>query len=159
MRADREDEQAFEELWRTLGLSVDWSMTYATIGNRAQRISQRSFLRLLARGLAYQLEAPTLWDVDFQTAVAQAELEDRERPGAITASGFARAGGDRRGCRTIADRDDAPRADSRVRRAGRAPRRRALQPLFGSEAVTPLFGTRVPVLRTRSPIPRRAAAS
>ncbi len=58
-------------------------MTYTTIGERAQRISQRSFLALLARGEAYQLEAPTLWDVDFQTAVAQAELEDRERPGAM----------------------------------------------------------------------------
>src|ERR1700682_6202611 len=77
------DERAFKELWRTLGLSVDWSMTYTTIGALAQRISQRSFLRLLARDQAYQLEAPTLWDVDFQTAVAQAELEDRERPGAM----------------------------------------------------------------------------
>jgi valyl-tRNA synthetase len=66
------DEQAFEALWRTLGLSVDWSMTYTTIGPLARRISQRSFLGLLARGGAYQLEAPTLWDVDFQTAVAQA---------------------------------------------------------------------------------------
>ena len=56
-------------------------MTYTTIGALAQRISQRSFLGLLERGAAYQLEAPTLWDVDFQTAVAQAELEDRERPG------------------------------------------------------------------------------
>src|ERR1700733_8278475 len=77
------DEQAFEALWRTLGLSVDWAMTYTTIGRDAQRISQRSFLGLLERGAAYQLEAPTLWDVDFQTAVAQAELEDRERPGAM----------------------------------------------------------------------------
>ena len=77
------DERAFEELWRTLGLSVDWSMTYTTIGALAQRISQRSFLGLLARGEAYQAEAPTLWDVDFQTAVAQAELEDRELPGAM----------------------------------------------------------------------------
>ena len=59
-----------------LGLSVDWSRTYATIGTRAQRVSQTAFLRLLARGAAYQLEAPTLWDVDFKTAVAQAELED-----------------------------------------------------------------------------------
>ena len=57
-------------------------MTYATIERRAQRISQLAFLRLLKRGDAYQLEAPTLWDVDFRTAVAQAELEDREQPGA-----------------------------------------------------------------------------
>src|SRR6476659_4862457 len=77
-----EDEKVFEGLWRYLGLSVDWSMTYATIGPEAQRVSQIMFLRLLGKQLAYQLEAPTLWDVDFRTAVAQAELEDREQPGA-----------------------------------------------------------------------------
>src|SRR6185312_1271819 len=60
---------------------------------RAQRISQRSFLGLLERGEAYRLEAPTMWDVDFQTAVAQAELEDRERPGAMHRVRFARADG------------------------------------------------------------------
>ena len=48
------------------GLSVDWSMTYTTIGERARRASQRAFLRNLARGEAYQSEAPTLWDVDFR---------------------------------------------------------------------------------------------
>ena len=77
------DEAAFEALWRRLGLSVDWSYTYATIGDAARLTSQRAFLRNLARGEAYTAEAPTLWDVTFQTAVAQAELEDRERPGAF----------------------------------------------------------------------------
>ena len=105
-RLTGEDEQAFERLWRYLGLSVDWSLTYTTIGRRAQRVSQTAFLHLLRRGLAYQIEAPTLWDVDFRTAVAQAELEDRELagayyrirfavasgPGAAPASGFSRSG-------------------------------------------------------------------
>jgi valyl-tRNA synthetase len=77
------DEVVFEELWRRLGLSVDWSYMYTTIGVEARRTSQRAFLRNLARGEAYPAEAPTLWDVTFQTAVAQAELEDRERPGAF----------------------------------------------------------------------------
>jgi valyl-tRNA synthetase len=81
-RLTAEDEKAFEALWRHLGLSVDWSKTYATIDPRSQRVSQAAFLRNLKRGEAYQLEAPTLWDVDFRTAVAQAELEDREQPGA-----------------------------------------------------------------------------
>ncbi|MCW6005464.1 valine--tRNA ligase [Micromonospora sp. CPCC 205371] len=81
-RLTGEDERAFEALWRRLGLSVDWSMTYTTIGSRAQAASQRAFLRNLARGEAYTAEAPTLWDVGFRTAVAQAELEDRERQGA-----------------------------------------------------------------------------
>src|SRR5262249_39169546 len=82
-RLTAEDEKAFERLWKYLGLSVDWSMTYATIDRRAQRVSQLAFLPLPRRGLAYQGEAPTLWDVDFKPAVAQAELEDRERPGAF----------------------------------------------------------------------------
>jgi valyl-tRNA synthetase len=77
-----QDEKAFEELWRRLGLSVDWSTTYTTIGREARTKSQLAFLRNLARGEAYAAEAPSLWDVTFGTAVAQAELEDRERPGA-----------------------------------------------------------------------------
>src|SRR5687767_15514013 len=75
IRLTVEDEKVFEHLWRHLGLSIDWSMTYATIAKPSQRVSQAMFLRLLKRGLAYQVEAPTLWDVDFKTAVAQAELE------------------------------------------------------------------------------------
>ena len=68
---------------RTLGLSVDWSSIYTTISELSRRVSQRGFLRLVAKGVAYTTEAPTMWDVDFQTAVAQAELEDRERQGAM----------------------------------------------------------------------------
>ena len=71
-------EQAYEELWRLVGLSVDWTQKYTTIGPASIAASQRAFLRNLARGEAYQSEAPSLWDVTFQTAVAQAELEARE---------------------------------------------------------------------------------
>ena len=78
-----EDEKAMEHLWRKLGLSVDWQMTYTTIGSDARRISQKGFLRLLNSGLAYQTDAPTYWDVDFRSAVAQAELEDREVRGEL----------------------------------------------------------------------------
>src|SRR4051794_19829594 len=87
------DEQAFEGVWRTLGLSVDWTLTYATIDDRSRRVAQRAFLRNLERGEAYATEAPTVWDVDFQTAVAQAEIEDREQSGAMHRIAFARADG------------------------------------------------------------------
>ena len=120
-RLTAEDEKAFEHLWKTLGLSVDWSMTYATIGKRAQRVSQLAFLHLLARGLAYQVEAPTLWDVDFRTAVAQAELEDREMPGAYHRIRFSSGP-----TAVHRDRDDAARADPGLRRARRASRRCAV---------------------------------
>lgn len=76
------DERAFEDVWRRVGLSVDWDLLYTTIGDVARTVAQRGFLRNLARGEAYLAEAPTLWDVTFRTAVAQAELEDRDQPGA-----------------------------------------------------------------------------
>jgi valyl-tRNA synthetase len=89
-----QDEQVFEDLFRRLGLSVDWSLLYTTISVHARRTSQKAFLDNLARGEAYTQEAPTLWDVDFGTAVAQAELEDRERPGAYHAVAFHGSHGD-----------------------------------------------------------------
>ena len=135
-----EDEVVFEQLWRHLGLSVDWSMTYATIGKTALRVSQLAFLRMLKRDQAYQLEAPTLWDVDFRTAVAQAELEDRELPGAYHRVRFARQDGGFveidttrpeliPACVALVAHPDDPR----------------YQPLFGTHVVTPLFGVPVPV--------------
>ncbi|WP_420174947.1 valine--tRNA ligase [Luteococcus sp. OSA5] len=83
------DEQVFEDLWRRLGLSVDWDTLYATISDDAQRVAQLAFVKNLERGEAYLSEAPTMWDVTFQTAVAQAELEAREYPGAYHRIGFA----------------------------------------------------------------------
>jgi valyl-tRNA synthetase len=140
-RLTEQDEQAFEHLWKHLGLSVDWSMTYATIGRRAQRVSQRAFLRLLQKGVAYRLEAPTLWDVDFRTAVAQAELEDREVSGAYHRIRFARA--DRQGYVEIdTTRPELiPACVALVAHPDDA----RYQPLFGTDVITPLFGVRVPI--------------
>ncbi|MHB8531258.1 MAG: valine--tRNA ligase [Solirubrobacteraceae bacterium] len=144
LRLTEADERAFEELWRRLGLSVDWAMTYTTIGPLAQRISQRSFLGLLARGEAYQLEAPTLWDVDFQTAVAQAELEDRERPGAMHKVRFTPEGGAQRSEALI--ETTRPELIPACVALLAHPQDERHSQLVGGHALTPLFGTRVPVL-------------
>ena len=131
-------------------------MTYATIGPRAQRVSQLAFLRLLQRGLAYQVEAPTLWDVDFRTAVAQAELEDRELPGAYHRITVRRR--QATGRRGRGNRDDPARADSRLRRAGRASRRRALSAAVregGGDAALRRRACRCG--RTRWPIPTKGS--
>ena len=77
-----EDEKAFENVWRKLALSVDWSLTYTTIGNHCRLISQLSFLDLVEKGMVYNTESVTMWDTDFRTAVAQDEVEDREVAGA-----------------------------------------------------------------------------
>ncbi len=89
----QQDEQAFEGLFRELGLSVDWSLLYETISDASRRTSQLAFLHNLADGHAYQQEAPSLWDVTFQTAVAQAELEDREQPSTYHTLRFIHADG------------------------------------------------------------------
>ncbi|MGE3509475.1 MAG: valine--tRNA ligase [Vicinamibacterales bacterium] len=136
-----EDEKAFEALWQHLGLSVDWSMTYATIGRHAQRVSQVAFLRLLTRGLAYQVEAPTLWDIDFRTAVAQAELEDRDQPGAYHRLRFARPEGGHIDIDTTRP-ELVPACVALVAH----PDDERYKPLFGTAVLTPLFGVRVPVL-------------
>jgi valyl-tRNA synthetase len=140
IRLTIEDEKAFEDLWRYLGLSVDWSMTYSTISKPSQRISQLMFLHMLDRGLAYQIEAPTLWDVDFRTAVAQAELEDREQPGAYHRVRFAKPGGGFVEIETTRP-ELLPACVALVAH----PDDERYRPLFGTEVVTPLFGARVPV--------------
>ena len=136
-----QDEKVFEDLFRRLGLSVDWSLLYSTISDHARKTSQAAFLRNLSRGEAYAQEAPTLWDVDFGTAVAQAELEDRERPGAYHSIAFSRSDGSGDvmiattrpelipSCVALVAHPDDPR----------------YQPLFGKTVKTPLFGVEVPV--------------
>jgi valyl-tRNA synthetase len=141
VRLTGEDERVFEHLWRHLGLSVDWSMTYATIGRDAQGVSQQAFLRALSRGEAYQLEAPTLWDVDFRTAVAQAELEDREMPGAYHRLRFAKVSG---GGAVEIDTTRPELVPACVALVAH-PDDARYQPLFGQEVLTPLFGVPVPV--------------
>ena len=135
-----EDERAFETLFRRLGLSVDWTQHYATIDERCQRTSQRAFLRNLARGEAYQIEAPSLWDVTHRTAVAQAELEDRERPGAYHTLAFHRSDGD-----DVLIATTRPELVAACVALVAHPDDERYQPLFGSTVTTPAFGVEVPV--------------
>jgi valyl-tRNA synthetase len=136
-----EDEKVFEDVWRTVGLSVDWELTYATIGESSQRAAQRAFLRNLARGEAYQSDAPSLWDVTFRTAVAQAELEDRERPGAYHRLAFHRADGG-----PVHIETTRPELLAACVALVAHPDDGRYQPLFGSTVTTPLFGVEVPVV-------------
>ena len=135
-----EDEKQFEALWRGLGLSVDWSQTYRTIGDESLFVSQLAFLRSLERGEAYQAMAPTLWDVTFRSAVAQAELEDRDQSGAFHTVSF--------------HGDDGPVVIATTRpellpacvALVAHPSDERYKPLFGKTVRTPVFGVEVPVL-------------
>ena len=135
------DEQAFEDVWRRLGLSVDWSTSYRTVDEDSRAISQRAFLRNLGRGEAYLAEAPTLWDVTFRTAVAQAELEDREVSGAYHRIAFHAPDGGRVLVATTRP-ELLPACVALVAHPGDE----RYAGLAGTMVTTPLFGVEVPVL-------------
>ncbi|MBP6684082.1 MAG: valine--tRNA ligase [Leucobacter sp.] len=137
-----EDEKQFEALWRTLGLSVDWKQSYRTIGHESLRASQLAFVRNIERGEAYQAQAPTLWDVTFRTAVAQAELEDREQPSAYHTLSFHRTdGGD-----DILIDTTRPELLAACVALVAHPDDERYQALFGTTVTTPIFGVEVPIV-------------
>ncbi|NMR19623.1 valine--tRNA ligase [Cellulomonas fimi] len=148
-----EDEREFESLFRYLGLSVDWDHHYQTISAESRAVAQQAFLRNLARGEAYQAEAPGLWDVTFQTAVAQAELEARDYPGAFhrvafhpasgTAGGDGAAGG---AAAPVVIETTRPELIPAVVALVAHPDDERYQHLFGTTVRSPLFGVEVPVL-------------
>jgi valyl-tRNA synthetase len=143
-RMTEADERVYAEAWRRIGLSVDWSVSYQTIDARSRAVSQRAFLRNLARGEAYLAEAPSLWDVTFGTAVAQAELEDREVTGSYVRIAFARQ---RAAPLIVATTrpELLPACVALVAHPGDA----RYAELFGKTVRTPLFGVSVPVLAHR----------
>jgi len=143
MRLTEEDEAEYEKLWRRVGLSVDWSDVYRTISESSRATAQRMFLHNLARGEAYAQEAPTLWDVTFRTAVAQAELEDRERPGAYHRIGFSSREG------VVYIETTRPELIPACVALVAHPDDERYQPLFGKTVRTPLFDVEVPVLAHR----------
>ncbi|MGO1666120.1 valine--tRNA ligase [Flaviflexus sp.] len=135
-----QDEAQFEHLWRTLGLSIDWKQNYQTIGAKAQKVAQAGFLRNLERGEAYQAQAPGLWDVTFQTAVAQAELEAREYPGAYHKIAFHGEAGD------VVIETTRPELLPACVALIAHPDDERYQHLFGTTVTSPVFGVELPVL-------------
>ncbi|WP_417556368.1 valine--tRNA ligase [Microbacterium sp.] len=137
-----EDEKQFEALFRQLGLSVDWTQTYRTISDDTIRQSQLAFLRGLERGEAYQSLAPTLWDIDFRSAIAQAELEDREQQAAYHRLAFHKSDGSG----DIHIETTRPELLAACVALVAHPDDERYQPYFGSTVRTPIFDVEVPVL-------------
>ncbi|MGO2747452.1 valine--tRNA ligase [Microbacterium sp.] len=136
-----EDEKQFEDVFRQLGLSVDWTQTYRTISDETIRQSQLGFIRNHERGEAYQALAPTLWDVDFRSAIAQAELEDREQQAAYHRIAFHKTDGSG----DIHIETTRPELLAACVALVAHPDDERYQPYFGSTVRTPLFDVEVPV--------------
>jgi len=136
-----EDEKTFESLFRRLGFSLDWDINYRTIDSHSRAVAQEAFLGNLARGEAYQADAPGLWDVTFQTAVAQAELEARDYPGHFHRIAFHAPGG-----ATIHIETTRPELLPSVVALIAHPDDQRYAGLFGTTVTSPLFEVEIPVL-------------
>ncbi len=150
-RLVEQDEEIYEELWRQVGLSVDWNQHYTTIGPKAQKVSQIAFLRNYARGEAYLTDAPTLWDVTFQTAVAQAELEARDYAGHYHRVAF------RQGDRRIPIETTRPELIPSVVALIAHPDDERYADLVGTTVTSPVFGVEIPVLAHPAAEPDKGA--
>jgi len=146
-----EDEQAFMKLWRRIGLSVDWSEEYATIDEHCRAIAQYSFVDLFNKNLVYNLEAPTMWDVDFKTAVAQAEVEDRPVKGEFHDLAFGVEGSDK--MLTIAT--TRPELLAACVAVTAHPDDERYTHLFGKRAITPAFHVPVPIFPSELADPKK----
>ncbi|MGH9630457.1 MAG: class I tRNA ligase family protein, partial [Bryobacteraceae bacterium] len=151
LQLTQEDEQAFKALWRQIGLSVDWEQEYSTIDNRSRRLAQLSFLDLYQKGHVYQVDSPTMWDVDFQTAVAQAEVEDRPQKGHLHHVRFGVDGSDE--LFTIAT--TRPEFLAACVGVTAHPEDERYKHLFGKRAITPLFRVPVPVFPSKLADPEK----
>ncbi|MCA1694129.1 MAG: valine--tRNA ligase, partial [Actinobacteria bacterium] len=149
-RVVTEDEKSFKDLWQRLGLSIDWSQTYATIDERARFVSQLSFLKLVEKREAELREAPTMWDIDFQSAVAQAEVEDRERDGAFYKIRFDVQGDD-----SVVIATTRPELLPACIALVAHPEDARYSGLIGGMAVTPLFRAPVPVIADEGADPEK----
>jgi valyl-tRNA synthetase len=149
-RVVTEDEKKFLDLFQRVGLSCDWNETYATIDERSRFVSQFSFLRLLERGLVELREAPTMWDIDFHSAVAQAEVEDREREGAFYRIRFGlEDGGD------VVIATTRPELIPACIAVSAHPEDDRYRHLIGKNAVTPLFHAPVPIIADEGADPEK----
>jgi valyl-tRNA synthetase len=136
-----EDEKAFKSLWTRVGLSVDWRFEYSTINKRCRAAAQRSFLDLWRKGHIYSVEAPTMWDIDFQTAIAQAEVEDRTIAGQFHRIRFGVEGSDE----TFTIATTRPELLPACVAVTAHPNDARYRHLFGRRAITPVFRASVPI--------------
>jgi valyl-tRNA synthetase len=149
LQITREDQAAFEAVWRALALSVDWTLTYETIDEHSRRISQLSFLDLVEKGHVYQAVAPSMWDADDQTAVSQAEVEDRPTAGAFHDLRFeveGEAEGQIEGGRDFVVSTTRPELLAACVAVAAHPDDERYRDLFGLNAITPLYRAPVPIV-------------
>lgn len=136
------DEGIFENVFKNIGHSYDWNIKYTTIGPKTIKVSQASFIDLFERGEVKSIESPTMWDVTFQSAVAQAEVEDREVEGHFHDIKFKIEGSDESIIIATTRPEFLPACIAIVAH----PDDERYQKFFGKKAIVPLFDTPVEIV-------------
>jgi valyl-tRNA synthetase len=131
----------YEELWRSLGLSVDWRLRYSTIDDHCQRTAQLSFIDLYRKGHIYRSQEPVLWDPQLETSLAQADLESMQRKSQLHDVAFSSPDGTQLVISTT-----RPELLPACVALYCNPTDERYRKLIGSQAVVPLFGHTVPVM-------------
>ncbi len=143
----------FVQQWKNLGISADYGIYYSTIDENSRKISQRSFLDLFRLGKIYMKEFPTIWCPECETAIAQAELEDREIPSTFYVIKF------------HADGRELPIATTRPELIGACvaifvnPKDDRYSHLKGKNAKVPIFNFEVPIIFDDSADPEKGTGA
>ncbi|MFV9874652.1 valine--tRNA ligase [Rickettsia conorii] len=135
------EEEKFRSLFNQIALSVDWSLEYQTISPLSRKISQMSFLDLVQKEEIYRANQPILWDPVDGTALAQADIEDKEKTSFMNYITFKTEQGDPL---TIAT--TRPELLPACVAVFYHPDDGRYKHLAGKSAITPLFNEQVPLL-------------
>lgn len=141
----KEEEEKFKVLFKKMAYSFDWSLEYQTISRQTTALSQLSFLDLIKKGQIYRKDQPVLWDPVDQTALAQAEIEDKEKISFMNDINFDLEGG---GNITIAT--TRPELLAACVAVLVNPEDDRYKHLIGSYVITPLFGSKVKIIADES---------
>jgi valyl-tRNA synthetase len=150
LKETAEVEKEFEKLWRRIGLSVDWSLSYSTMDARSRKISQESFIELYTKGYVYRKDEPALYCTNCRTTVAQAELDDAEKTAFFNDIIF-----------KTADNQDLVIGTTRpellpsVNALFYHPEDKRYQHLKGLFAIVPIFNQHVPILENNEIDPEK----
>lgn len=137
----KEAEEEFEKLFNSVALSVDWSQKYQTVSDNSTLISQMSFLDLFEKQAVYRAFEPTIWDPVDGTALAQADLEDKEVSGVMNDINFDLENGE-----TITIATTRPELLPACVALLYNPEDPRYSHLEGRFAISPIFGVKVPIV-------------
>lgn len=141
LKETEEVEKLFEGLWRSIGLSVDWTKLYSTISNKARKASQYSFIELYNKGYVYRKAEPSLYCTTCRTSVAQAELDSAEVSSTFNDIYFTAQDGQKLQIATT-----RPELLPACVAVFYHPDDERYKNLAGQQATTPIFNKQVPIL-------------